>query len=108
MHSECLDLILDIDDDSSLICISSLFNQIISLLQSRAGGEETLLRLALKAADMGLLLGAPLPPPNESLDLTVAASLLSSTLAQVIEQSGSELGMFKLSFWMKQIILFFS
>ncbi|XP_034240074.1 lysine-specific demethylase 8 [Thrips palmi] len=64
--------------------------KILSLLQSQAGGEETLLRLALKAADMGLLLGAPLPPPNECLDLTVAASVLSTSLAQVIDQSGSE------------------
>lgn len=66
--------------------------QILSLLQSQAGGEETLLRLALKAADMALLLGAPLPPPNECLDLTVAASVLSTSLAQVINQSGSESG----------------
>lgn len=64
----------------------------MSLLQSQAGGEETLVRLALKAADMGLLLGAPLPPPNECLDLTIAASVLSTTLAQIVELSGSEPG----------------
>lgn len=69
--------------------IASLI-KILSLLQSQAGGEETLLRLALKAADMGLLLGAPLPPPNECLDLTVAASVLSASLAQVAEQSQSD------------------
>ncbi|KAK3914897.1 Bifunctional peptidase and arginyl-hydroxylase JMJD5 [Frankliniella fusca] len=69
--------------------IASLI-KILCLLYSQAGGEEMLLRLALKAADMGLLLGAPLPPPNECLDLTIAASLLSTTLAQLVEQSGSE------------------
>ncbi|KAE8740647.1 hypothetical protein FOCC_FOCC013795 [Frankliniella occidentalis] len=68
--------------------IASLI-KILCLLYSQAGDEETLLRLALKAADMGLLLGAPLPSPNECLDLTIAASLLSTTLAQVVEQSGS-------------------